>query len=126
MVTPQLLSQGKSIALRLEKEGRVKEAKAITKLLKAIPTNPVVELLTPEFVAERLGVTSKLILTWVEIGKMEGIRFENSTMIPATALDKYTDLIAMFDALDEEPQPTSEELDKAIAEVRAEMRAEQQ
>ena len=111
-----LLMRGQSLAQTLRQDGRTDDAKTVAALLDALKPAPKPDYLTTGEVAKRLGLTRQTIVNWVKKGSLEGVRVGGRIMIPRTALAEFDDLLAIFDALDEDrPPATIAEINAALA-----------
>ena len=114
--TTTLLDRGQSLAQTLTAEGRTNDAQTVAALLDALQPAPPPEYLTTGEVARRIGVSRQSIVNWVKKGWLDGVRLGGRIMIPRTALAEFDDLLAIFDALDEDrPPATIEEINEALA-----------
>lgn len=103
-----LFSRGKMLAEQLRQEGKADGAQTVEALLKAIPPAQKNGYLTPEQVAERLGVNRQTVVKWVKKGWLDGERIAGQMMIPAIRLAKVDELDAVLDALDEAYPPLTQ------------------
>ncbi|HFQ93336.1 MAG TPA: helix-turn-helix domain-containing protein, partial [Anaerolineae bacterium] len=112
---PDLLVRGQTLAQALRQEGRVEEAQTVAALLEAV--NPVTQpaYLTTGEVARRIGVSRQTVVNWVKKGWLKGRRIGGRIIIPRGALSEFDDLLTVFDALDaDRPPATDEEINAAL------------
>jgi len=109
-----LFVRGQTLAQALHREGRVEEAQTVVALLEAVkPVKQPVYLTTGE-VARRIGVSRQTVVNWVKKGWLKGARIGGRIMIPRAALSDFDDLLAVFDALDADRPPATDEEINAV------------
>jgi excisionase family DNA binding protein len=93
----------------MERAGRAREERALREALRAL-VRPERGVLTTGQAAERLGVSIPTVKRWVERGALIGGALGGRWRVSAESVDRLVRLRAALVALDEEGNPTPEEV----------------
>src|SRR4051794_29454227 len=117
MVRPTTLSTLAKLEQEMARAGRVREEEALREARDAL-ADPRRRVLTTGQAAERLGVSVPTVKRWIERGVLTATAVGNRWRVAPESVDRLVRLRESLQALDEEGNPSPEEVRALFARPR--------